>query len=199
MHTLNERMKLIKKIILGIAAAGLLFAIVLLALILSKFEDDDTMGIRPAYVIILGAKVRPDGISPSLKRRLDRAIPLLRADTGLIAIVSGGKGADEPVSEAKAMHDYLLVNGIRNSQIIQEDQSASTEENIRYSRVKIGGKQNESIAIWLSTSNYHQYRSQLIARDVGLVPYGIPCSTPTADLPRYIIREMTAVAARLVD
>ena len=54
-------------------------------------------------------------------------------------VLSGGQGEDEPVSEAAAMRDYLLFNGVNERQLILETRSFSTVENIAYSRVAIEG------------------------------------------------------------
>ena len=56
-----------------------------------------------AYVIILGAQVRGSQITKSLKQRLDRAYEYLTEHPEAIAIVSGGQGKDEAVTEVIAM------------------------------------------------------------------------------------------------
>ena len=52
-------------------------------------------------------------------------------------MLSGGKGKDEPVSEAEAMRDYMVYNGIAPDKILLETHSESTVENIAYSRLVI--------------------------------------------------------------
>ncbi|MEY8338726.1 YdcF family protein [Lachnospiraceae bacterium 62-35] len=89
------------------------------------------------YVIVLGAKVRKNGVSKALALRLDRAIEYAENNPDTILVVSGGKGLDEPVAEAEAMRDYLVYNGIKKEQIILEDKSFSTVENIAYSKILI--------------------------------------------------------------
>ena len=49
-------------------------------------------------------------------------------------VVSGGKGSGEKITEAKAMKDYLIKNGIDKNRIIEEDKSTNTYENFKYSR-----------------------------------------------------------------
>lgn len=54
------------------------------------------------YVIVLGAKVKEEGISKSLKARLDKAIEYSQDNPGTVLILSGSQGPDEPVSESKS-------------------------------------------------------------------------------------------------
>ena len=88
------------------------------------------------YVIIHGAGLlKGDRISRLLEDRLNKAIDIYRMDpTPPKMIPSGGRGADETVSEAEAMKKYLLEHGIPESDIILEDRSRTTYENLKYSK-----------------------------------------------------------------
>jgi len=163
-------------------------------MILSKFDTDLPENQSPKYMIILGARVKEDGLSKTLKRRLDAALPTLLKEPSLIVIVSGGQGADEPVSEAEAMASYLIEKGISGKRIIKEAESVNTYENLLFSRKLITSDTALQIPVWLVTSNYHQFRAQHLSKQLHYIPYGIPCSTPLKDLPLYFIREIMAVA-----
>ena len=89
------------------------------------------------YVIVLGAKVDEQGMSNSLRERLDKAIEYSQDNPGTVLILSGGQGEDEPHSEAKVMYQYLLYNGVPPEQMVQENVSTSTVENIAYSKALI--------------------------------------------------------------
>ena len=82
------------------------------------------MGILPIRkdfdcCIILGCGLLAGGkVSKLLAGRLDKAIELYRKDpTPPVMIPSGGQGPDEAVSEASAMRDYLIANGIPEDMI----------------------------------------------------------------------------------
>jgi uncharacterized SAM-binding protein YcdF (DUF218 family) len=184
---------MLKKIVAAFVLFGLMLITTSGILIYSKWSDDNPKYEKIQYLIILGAKVRQEGVSPTLQRRLDKTLPVLKKDTNIIVIVSGGKGDDEPISEAKAMSDYLIAKGIKPSRILSEDQSFSTEENLHYSRKKLNIHNNQTISIFLSTSNYHQYRAQKLAAKFGFKSYGLASSTPTNELPFRIGREMVAI------
>jgi len=88
----------------------------------------------PEIMIILGCKVQPWG-EPStlLKDRLDKALSYLETFPDMTVVVSGGQGADEPEAEAKVMFDYLVRHGVKADNILIEDLSFSTWENLENS------------------------------------------------------------------
>ena len=95
------------------------------------------------YVIVLGAKVKPDGsLSKTLKLRLDKALEYMKENPETMLVLSGAKGDAEPCSEADAMETYLLGQGADPDHLLKEEQSFSTVENLAYSRVMIEKREN---------------------------------------------------------
>lgn len=86
------------------------------------------------YIIIHGAGLDGPRPTPLLAGRIDKALELWNKQHqhGKF-VVSGGQGADEIVSEAQAMRDYLLEKGVSADAILMEDKSTTTWENLRYS------------------------------------------------------------------
>ncbi|MBF0947173.1 MAG: YdcF family protein [Atopobium sp.] len=86
------------------------------------------------YIIIHGAGLDGPRPTPLLAGRIDKALELWKKQHqhGKF-VVSGGQGADEIVSEAQAMRDYLLEKGVPGDAILMEDKSTTTWENLRYS------------------------------------------------------------------
>ena len=86
------------------------------------------------YIIIHGAGLDGPRPTPLLAGRIDKALELWNKQHqhGKF-VVSGGQGADEVVSEAQAMRDYLLEKGVSADAILMEDKSTTTWENLRYS------------------------------------------------------------------
>ena len=60
------------------------------------------------YIIVLGSKVNGTKPSYSLQYRIDKAAEYLKSHEKTIAIVSGGKGKGEDISEALAMKNGLM-------------------------------------------------------------------------------------------
>lgn len=123
------------------------------------------------YMIILGAAVKNNNVSLTLKGRLDTALDYLnKTNDDLYIIVSGGKGDGENISEALAMRNYLVENGLKESKIIMEDKSTNTYENFKYSKDIILNHSNKTLhdlKIKVVTSDFHSCRSSLLAKRVG--------------------------------
>ena len=115
--------------------AGVVIMAVLCILVFLGAASPDQKGLD--YVIVLGARVKEHAVSNSLKKRLDKAIEYAQENPYTILVLSGGKGDDETVSEAEAMYQYLIYNGVNPEQLLLEDRSVSTVENIAYSKVVI--------------------------------------------------------------
>ncbi|MBR1781122.1 MAG: YdcF family protein, partial [Oscillospiraceae bacterium] len=125
-------MKRLGKIVLILIALFLLCCAGLEAFILLSARDD--VRHEPKVMIVLGAMVWPDGPSPVLRYRLDKALEYLDDHPEMTVIVSGGQGNDEPCSEAQAMADALIAAGVPAEQIVLEDTSFNTRQNLQNSR-----------------------------------------------------------------
>ena len=86
------------------------------------------------YIIIHGAGLDGTRPTPLLAGRIDKALELWNKQhqPGKF-VASGGQGADEVVSEAQAMRDYLLEKGVPADAILMEDKSTTTWENLKNS------------------------------------------------------------------
>lgn len=145
------------------------------------------------YMVVLGAKVRPDGPSVSLMDRICAAAEYMTEHPEVTAIVSGGKGADEPMTEAQCMYDELVGLGIDPGRIWIEDRATSTWENLHFSLNLIEentGTRPEKIGIL--SSEYHLFRASLFADACGVEAVGIPA--PTSRLSQKINHFMREVA-----
>ena len=184
---------LIGTIIVGIKAARRI----------PKFDKD--------YIVIHGSMIRKDGsLTKLLQARADRAMAFGRMQkeaTGkdIIYVPSGGKGSDEVISEAEAIRRYLVASGIPTEQILPEDRSVSTEENLRFSAELIAAKEAERQAddaaladaaggakIAFATTNYHVFRAGLLATRLGLRAEGIGSRTKPYFWINAFIREFVA-------
>lgn len=148
------------------------------------------------YLIVLGAKV--NGTTPSLilQYRINKAAEYMKKHPGMKAIVSGGQGADEGISEAEAMKNGLLSSGIAAERILVEDQSTSTKENLDYSQkllTEAGGSVKESKVI-VVTTDFHVLRAVGIARKAGYEQVeGLAAKSVWYLIPTNYVREFMAV------
>ena len=146
------------------------------------------------FVIIHGAGLL-DGnrVSKLLQDRLDKAIEVYRADpTPPRLIPSGGKGSDESISEAEAMTRYLLSRGIPEEDILPEDQSTTTLENLQFSKKILDSYEGRKYTALVS-SNYHVYRALRYCREIGLKCTGIGSHVAWYFWPSALIREYIAI------
>lgn len=142
------------------------------------------------YLIILGARVKGSVPSLSLQYRIDKAAEYLSANKQTVVIVSGGKGPGEDISEAKAMQQGLIAQGIEEARIMMEDKSTTTHENIVFSKELIP----DTAASGLIVSNdFHIYRAVEIAKKEGLDMKGVPAKTPKVSLLKSYTREYLAI------
>ena len=150
------------------------------------------------YIIILGCNIRKDGTpTPLLRGRVDRAIAFAKKqkeETGkdLIFIPSGGQGPNEVIAESASMKQYLLEQGIPEEQIIEENQSANTFENMKFSK-KIIYDRDPDAKIAYSTTNYHVFRSGVYARRNKMRAVGMGAKTKWWFWPNAAVREFVGL------
>lgn len=150
------------------------------------------------FMIILGCGLKKDGTpTPLLQGRIDRALRFYheqKEQTGkeLTFVVSGGKGSDEVIAESASMKQYLLEQGIPEERIIEEGMSASTLENMEFSKDKITATGVDGKIIF-STTNYHVFRSGLCARRVKMRAVGVGAKTKWYFWPNAWVREFAGL------
>ncbi|MCM1114820.1 MAG: YdcF family protein [Clostridium sp.] len=148
-------------------------------------------------IIVLGCKVKGDLPSLSLVKRVASAYDFLQKNTKAVAILSGGQGADEYISEAQCMQAMLIDMGISSDRLIIEDRSTSTEENIRFSLEIINSLGLDSRTA-IATSEYHQLRAKMICRRYGLKTSAQSAKTKAIILPTFLLREVMALAKEII-
>lgn len=188
----------IKRTVCALTALGLVyFIIVEVPIIRASSCDEDA---QYDYLIVLGAAVHGDTPSLSLIERMSAARDYMADNPEAVAIVSGGQGSDENLSEAQAMFDWLTANGISAERIILEDKATSTLENLRYSFDIIRARGDDPASgVAVVTSEYHIYRAQLIARSLGVEVGAVAGHTTYAPIMiNYFIRETFGVTYQWV-
>lgn len=147
------------------------------------------------WLVVLGAGLYGDRPSLSLLNRLDAALLWLQEHPDCRAVVTGGQGPGESVTEGSAMAAWLTERGIAPERIIVEEKATSTWENLNYSFDLIreaGAEPNGNAAIL--TSEYHLCRAKLMAADLGVSAYGVAAHTSWPSLrANYFIREALGV------
>ena len=148
------------------------------------------------YLIVLGAAVYKDQPSLTLVRRLEGALDYLETYPDSVAIVSGGMGRGETVTEAQAMYDWLIAAGVDPARVLTEPKASSTEENLKFSFDIIRSRGDEPAGkVAIVSSAYHLYRAKCLAAKLG-VPDAAGVAAPWGYffvMLNYFIREAFGV------
>lgn len=191
------RLKLwVKLTAAGVIFTGAVVFIIILVSILKVYNCETVNNLD--YLIVPGAQVKPDGPSVVLDFRIKAAAAYLKDNPNTTAIVSGAQGANEPVSEAAAMKEYLMAYGIDASRIVLEDRATNTCENIKYSFEIIeensAGSSGRDKSIGIVTNNFHMRRSLFLAKRLGRDDvYAVSAKSLRLYEPNNVLREILAL------
>lgn len=191
---------IIFRVILSCWAIFGVYAVVISALMCYSMLPYPSETSNPT-VIVLGAQVKPWGPSAILRQRIDAAQKYLDSKKNVNAILSGGQGKDEPVSEARSMRDNLKEGDDR---LYLEDKSTNTRENIRFSK-KIIEQNDLDPSAAIITDSYHQFRARMIANKEGFSTakgiYSINTENTAQGLilyPTFFVREWIAIPSEVL-
>ena len=190
----SQKGRLIRRIALCALCVALTVFLAVEGMILSYGEGD--IPEEPvSAVIVLGAGVNGRTPSLTLHTRIESAAAYLKKYPDVPAVLSGGQGPGEDITEAQAMYAALVSRGISAERLLLEEKSTSTAENIAFSKELLatrGIDTAETVAI--VTNDFHQFRAQRIAAGNGLTTVGIPAELPWWWLnANYYVREFFAL------
>ena len=158
------------------------------------YSANKTVKDKPDYIMILGAGIRGRNMLLIQLQRTEKALEFIKRNPNVKVIVSGGQGKGEDISEAESMKEYLIQHGVNSENILKEEKSENTMENMKYTAEilnKVDSRPNPKIAI--VTSNYHVFRAKFLARRAGLNVEGIAAPVNNILLPNFSIRECFAI------
>ena len=175
-------------LVIGLLVVGITEAIIIHASFGDPEESVD-------YMVVLGAKVNADGPSVSLWDRIAGAYEYLEAHPDVTAILSGGQGSDEPITEAECMYRELVLLGIDPKRLWREEDATSTWENLQFSLNLIESKTGtRPTKLGVLSSEYHLFRASLFADACGVEFVGIPAKTSRASQAiNHFMREVAGV------
>lgn len=161
-----------------------LMAVYLLSAALNLFHWNKRRGAD--YIIVLGCGVLGSRVPPLLAARIDKGIELLGYNPDAKLILSGGQGPGEEIAEGEAMAQYAAQKGADPQRIMVENRSASTEENLLFSRQLM---QKSLPRVIVVTTAYHVFRALLLAKQQGLNCVGFGAKTRWYFTLNALIRE----------
>ena len=170
-------MKLLRKLLklaLVCVILGVIFYLGVVAMVVYRQNNLPPVGEYDA-MIVLGAQVKPSG-EPSLQLqwRMDAAAKAWKERRSLI-VVCGAQGGSEPAPEAHVMRDELIKQGVAAEDILMDDKSFNTRQNIANAVALLEGHDVDHVLV--VTSDYHLARAMAIAEDAGLSASGLGSPT----------------------
>ena len=150
------------------------------------------------FIVILGSTLTSDGrVPPLLAARLERgravAAELRQRGGAPVMIVSGGKTRQNPATEASAMAKYLVEAGESPDDMLLEEQSVNTVENLRLVEQIMHNARPDGHRCVIVTSDYHCPRVALIARRYKMRATVVGAKTPMDRWPAASARDFAAL------
>ncbi len=194
--------KWVKALIALILVGVLVFGALLGAVLHGSYNHVEG---EPKIMVILGCQVKPWGPSILLQDRIDKAADYLQDHPDVIVVASGGQGPDEHMTEAQAIYDALVEQGIDESRILREDQSHNTVQNLHYSMelLEKNGYDIEDDMIVVS-NGFHLTRVRMLwervcGTDDNLSTLAAPSSHVPSRLKMYIREPIALVKSFILD
>lgn len=189
---------MLRMLLTCVVLSGIFLFLVMEGLIFSKMYASGPEGLN--YIVVLGAQVRGDHVSVALEERLVASRDYLQENPETKAVLSGGQGPGENLTEAQAMFDWLTENGIGADRLIMEAASTSTWENLVNSRRLIEEDQGlealagSGISVGIVTNNFHVYRGTMLASCAEYPSvYGIAARSHSVMQVHFLVREGLAL------
>jgi len=165
----SSAMKILKKLIIIVALVICYVFSNAVSIYIYSFKDDA----RNADVaIVLGASTYNGHPSPVYQERINHAVDLYNKHLVKKIIMTGGYGKGNPVSDAYNAKLYAVSQGVPEDDVLTEDQSTVTLENLINAK-KIMDVYNYQTALIVSDP-LHMKRAMLQAKDAGIIAYTSP-------------------------
>ena len=132
------------------------------------------------FILVLGAGLRGENPSATLASRIRVAEEYLRCYPEAKAVLCGGQGEDEIISEAACMYRVMTEDGISPDRLILEDASRNTVQNIKNAKTILDELSGGAYQTAFVTSSYHLFRGRILMEHAGLDPVGAGARTPYA-------------------
>ena len=192
-HRPNAAGETLASVLAVLASGALICLMAVMGLIITSGQADWTNARASEYAVVLGAGVHKSG-QPSriLGTRIHAAMTFMEENPKAVVILSGGRGADEPITEAECMYHALVALGADPERLVLEDESHTTRENLINSMAIMEEKGGTDQEITLITSEFHHRRAAYIAQSLDLEVCAVPAKTPWFYRVNYTLREVFA-------
>ncbi|SEH38984.1 Uncharacterized SAM-binding protein YcdF, DUF218 family [Halobacillus karajensis] len=122
--------------------------------------------------VVLGAAQWNGKPSPIFEGRLKQGIELYKEGHVKYLVLTGGKSKDAASSEAVVGKQYAIENGVDEEDILYENRSLVTEENLM--NAKDVSEKKEIDTFLLVSDQFHLKRAVAMAENQGMSVKGVP-------------------------
>lgn len=136
---------------------------------------DNIANVQADAAVVLGAALWGRELSPVFRERVNHAIGLYQSGRVRKIIFTGGQGSRNEPTESAAARRYALERGVVLEDILIEETSHNTYENLLYAKQLADAHGLKTLLI--VSDPLHMRRAMVMARDVGLQAY--PSPTPS--------------------
>ena len=179
---------------LGHVGLSILYSLpVAMMIFIIVYGNRHTTDFTEDVVFVLGAGLQNNEITATIEARLNQTLQYFERNPEAMFILCGGYGDDQMISEARAMANFLITNGIPAHQIIIEDLSTSTFENFKFGLTILEDYFPDGFSAVIITNNFHIYRAGYLARYLGINPSHFGASTPMRMWHHHFVREWMAL------
>ncbi|MBQ1344636.1 YdcF family protein [Candidatus Saccharibacteria bacterium] len=166
-------MRFVKLIIIGVLLAFTLFVAANAWSIYKYSKVDETR--ETDVAIILGAALTKDGVSPVFRERINHGIWLYNNKYVKKLIITGGYGEGSYKSDAYIGKKYAESQKIPSRDILIEESSTATEENLKNAKtIMDDNRLNTALIV---SDPLHMKRAILLANEAGITCYTSPTKT----------------------
>lgn len=187
---MKQRVKTILRITAALFLAAFIYAAVCTVSIVNYSKTDETCSADTA--IILGAGADDGSVSPVFRERLCHGVLLYNEGYVKKLIITGGVGEGNEHSDAYIGMQYVIGKGVPAEDILIEETSTITEENLENAAAIM--EEAELSDALIVSDPLHMKRAMLMAADKGLEAHSSPTATSmyrsTGAKLRFLSREV---------
>lgn len=186
--------KQVLRMVLSIICLTVLVILVAIVVFVYKKGKDTVTGKEKTILVLAGGFNKTGQLSSTTKKRLEKTLEIVEDSTEVVFVLSGGLVSNGQ-TEAICMSKYLMEQGVREEQIVLEENSRDTGENLKNSYLMI----KNADTLLIVSSRFHLWRIQCLAKMQGYPK----CNYAGADAdwllqPHYYLREICAMLREIL-
>ena len=121
-----------------------------------------SIALAAGVIVVLGAALRHDRLSPVLVERVAAAVELYQRGAAPRVVTTGGVTGTATRAEAVVLAEALVAAGIPRAHITIEARAQTTADNARLTAQLLG-----PVRVWLVTQPFHARRAERLFRGAG--------------------------------